>query len=111
MQVVFALVPPAEYKYGGPCFAVSILFIGALTYIVGEFAALLGCALGVPDAVTAISFVALGTSLPDTFASRAAACESPDADAAIGNVTGPGLSSLLAMMRATALPPYQCASL
>lgn len=88
MQVIFAATPPPEYKSGGPCFCVAILFIGVVTYFVGEVATLFGCALGVPDAVTAISFVALGTSLPDTFASRQAAMEASDADAAIGNVTG-----------------------
>lgn len=38
--------------------------------------------------MTAITFVALGTSLPDTFASKQAAQESKNADSAIGNVTG-----------------------
>merc|ERR1719487_169123 len=51
-------------------------------------AALLGCCMGVPDAITAITFVALGTSLPDTFASKAAATQDPYADASVGNVTG-----------------------
>ena len=88
MQVLFALVPPPEYSSGAPCFCASIISIGVVTYFVGEVATLFGCALGVPDAVTAISFVALGTSLPDTFASRQAAQDSSDADAAIGNVTG-----------------------
>jgi solute carrier family 8 (sodium/calcium exchanger) len=36
----------------------------------------------------AITFVALGTSLPDTFASKTAAMMDPYADASIGNVTG-----------------------
>lgn len=36
----------------------------------------------------AITFVALGTSLPDTFASRAAAMQEKYADNAIGNITG-----------------------
>jgi solute carrier family 8 (sodium/calcium exchanger) len=40
------------------------------------------------DEVTAITFVALGTSLPDTFASKAAAIGDKTADASIGNVTG-----------------------
>merc|ERR1711881_84459 len=44
--------------------------------------------MGVPDAITAITFVALGTSLPDTFASKAAAVMDEYADASIGNVTG-----------------------
>jgi solute carrier family 8 (sodium/calcium exchanger) len=38
--------------------------------------------------VTAISFVALGTSLPDLFASKQAVTDGTDADAAVGNVTG-----------------------
>jgi len=42
----------------------------------------------IPDPITAITFVALGTSLPDTFASRTAAVRDPYADASIGNVTG-----------------------
>jgi solute carrier family 8 (sodium/calcium exchanger) len=44
--------------------------------------------IGLKPAVTAITFVALGTSLPDTFASKQAAQESKNADSAIGNVTG-----------------------
>lgn len=38
--------------------------------------------------MTAITFVALGTSLPDLFASRTATINEETADAAIGNVTG-----------------------
>jgi solute carrier family 8 (sodium/calcium exchanger) len=41
--------------------------------IVGEVATILGCAIGLKASVTAITLVALGTSLPDTFASKAAA--------------------------------------
>ena len=37
---------------------------------------------------SAITFVALGTSLPDTFASKTAAANEKNADNAIGNVTG-----------------------
>lgn len=44
--------------------------------------------MNVPDEITAITFVALGTSLPDTFASKTAATMDPYADASIGNVTG-----------------------
>lgn len=38
--------------------------------------------------MTAITFVALGTSLPDLFASKKAAVQERHADVAIGNVTG-----------------------
>jgi solute carrier family 8 (sodium/calcium exchanger) len=44
--------------------------------------------MGLKSTVTAITFVALGTSLPDTFASKTAAVQDAGADNAIGNVTG-----------------------
>jgi solute carrier family 8 (sodium/calcium exchanger) len=49
---------------------------------------LLGCVVGLKTSVTGITIIALGTSLPDTFASRTAAIQDEHADAAIGNVTG-----------------------
>ncbi len=67
---------------------VALALIGAVTAVVGEIAALFGCVIGLKQSVTAISFVALGTSLPDTFASKTAAEQSKHADAAVGNVTG-----------------------
>lgn len=62
--------------------------IGFVTYIVGEVATVFGCVLYVKESVTSITFVALGTSLPDTFASKTAAQQSENADAAVGNITG-----------------------
>lgn len=44
--------------------------------------------VGLKTSVTGITIIALGTSLPDTFASRTAAMQDEHADAAIGNVTG-----------------------
>ena len=44
--------------------------------------------IGLETSVTGITIIALGTSLPDTFASRTAARQDEHADAAIGNVTG-----------------------
>ena len=48
----------------------------------------MGCQISLKPEVTAITFVALGTSLPDTFASMAAARGDKYADNSIGNVTG-----------------------
>jgi len=48
----------------------------------------MGCCMGLEPSVTAITFVALGTSLPDTFASKNAAVSEPHADASIVNITG-----------------------
>jgi len=87
-KLFFAFIPPPHYAGGWACFIISLCFIGFVTYIVGQFADLFGCVLGIKPAVTAITFVALGTSLPDTFASMAAASAEKYADAAIGNVTG-----------------------
>merc|ERR1719199_2109339 len=62
--------------------------IGILTYFVNIFANDFGCVLGQSPMMTAITFVALGTSMPDLFASKTAATQDPYADASIGNVTG-----------------------
>jgi len=62
--------------------------IAVVTAIVGDMANLLGCCMNINPEITAITFVALGTSLPDTFASRAAATMEPHADASLGNITG-----------------------
>merc|ERR1719219_308094 len=56
--------------------------------VVGELASMWGCMVGLSDAQVALSIVALGTSMPDTFASITATKMAPDADAAIGNITG-----------------------
>ncbi|CAJ1416591.1 unnamed protein product [Effrenium voratum] len=66
----------------------SLAYIAFLTAIIGDMAEIFGCVLEIPDLVTGITFVALGTSMPDLFASRHAAVEDPTADAAIINVTG-----------------------
>jgi solute carrier family 8 (sodium/calcium exchanger) len=87
-KFAFAFVPPPSYGGGWWCFGVALVFIGLVTALIQDMAMLLGCALGLPDMVTAISVVAIGTSLPDTFASKAAAVNDDTADAAIGNVTG-----------------------
>ena len=87
-KLIFAVIPPAEVYGGWTTFTISLFFIAALTAVVAEFANLFGCAVGLEPEITAITFVAIGTSLPDTFASVQATREAPDADAAIGNVTG-----------------------
>ncbi|KAI7812393.1 putative sodium/calcium exchanger 2 [Triplophysa rosa] len=87
-KVLFAFVPPTEYWNGWACFIVSILVIGMLTAVIGDLASHFGCTVGLRDTVTAVVFVALGTSIPDTFASKVAATQDQYADASVGNVTG-----------------------
>lgn len=87
-KVLFAFVPPTDYWNGWACFVVSIIMIGVLTAFIGDLASHFGCTIGLKDSVTAVVFVALGTSVPDTFASKVAAIQDQYADASIGNVTG-----------------------
>ena len=62
--------------------------IGLLTAIIGDLAGIFGCLIGLPAGITAITFVALGTSMPDTFASKTAALMEKTADSSVGNVNG-----------------------
>ncbi|XP_048261838.1 sodium/calcium exchanger 3 isoform X1 [Bombus terrestris] len=87
-KVLFAFVPPTDIAGGYLCFVISIFGIGVVTAVIGDVASYFGCTLGIKDSVTAVVFVALGTSIPDTFASKVAACQDKYADASVGNVTG-----------------------
>lgn len=66
----------------------ALTLIGVITVVVGDVATQLGCVINLEVSVNAITLVAMGTSLPDTFASMTAARQSEYADSAIGNVTG-----------------------
>mmetsp|Transcript_50674 Transcript_50674/g.147435 ORF Transcript_50674/g.147435 Transcript_50674/m.147435 type:complete len:815 (-) Transcript_50674:167-2611(-) len=89
-KLLCALVPPTDFADGWACFGASLLLIGLVTAVIGDMAGLMGCCMFGPgnDGLTALTFVALGTSLPDTFASKTAAQHDPYADASIGNITG-----------------------
>mmetsp|Transcript_66638 Transcript_66638/g.104157 ORF Transcript_66638/g.104157 Transcript_66638/m.104157 type:complete len:986 (+) Transcript_66638:60-3017(+) len=87
-KLIFALVPPPVYCQGWACFFVALIMIGGVTAFIGDLAGLLGCVMGLKPKITAITIVAVGTSLPDAFASKVAAIDDPGADNAIGNVTG-----------------------
>ncbi|XP_059087403.1 sodium/calcium exchanger 3-like isoform X2 [Tigriopus californicus] len=87
-KVIFSIIPPAGLMKGYPCFVVSIMMIGVCTAVIGDVAGHLGCFIYLKDQVNAIAFVALGTSVPDTFASKVAAIQDDTADASVGNVTG-----------------------
>ena len=51
-----------------------------------DFAKILGCLIGLPDHLTAITIVTFGTSLIDVFATRIASVKEKTADNSIGNV-------------------------
>jgi len=87
-KLTFALVPPPYFLSGWACFWAALAMIGGMTAFVGDVASLLGCCVGMPDEITAITLVALGTSLPDTLASKAAAQQDDTADNSVGNIMG-----------------------
>ena len=49
--------------------------------LTSQVANMFGCVLGLSSLMTGVSIVAMGTSLPDTFASRIAAINDDTADA------------------------------
>ena len=87
-KIFFAFIPPVSLLGGWLTFLTSLILIGIVTAIVGDVASTFGCLIGLEKSVNAITFVALGTSLPDLFASRTAVRMESSADNAIGNVTG-----------------------
>uniref|UniRef100_A0A7S1A0G7 Calx-beta domain-containing protein n=1 Tax=Noctiluca scintillans TaxID=2966 RepID=A0A7S1A0G7_NOCSC len=88
-KLVYAvLTPPPVFLGGWICFVVSLFHIACLTIVISDLAESFGCVAGLKASITAITIVALGTSVPDLFASKTAAAEEPYADASIVNVTG-----------------------
>jgi len=94
-KVLCACLPPPEWKSGYPCLAAALSLLALTMVIVKEVAHMLGCAMGLSDLMTGMSIVALGTSLPDTFASQYAAIHDEGADAAIGNIMGSNTINVL----------------
>ena len=65
----------SDFYKGYPCFFISIAWIGLVTTIAGDVAGHLGCFINLKDSVNAITFVAIGTSVPDIFASKVSAVQ------------------------------------
>ncbi len=78
-KVLSACLPPAEWMSGYPCLLASLLMLAATMVVVKEVAQQFGCACGLSDLMTGMSIVALGTSLPDTFAAQYAAIQDDSA--------------------------------
>ena len=87
-KLLFAFGPPPQLGGGLPCFLACLVYMAAITYLITNIATMWGCAVGLSNQMTAITVLAVGTSLPDAFGSYQAAVEAADADAAIANITG-----------------------
>ena len=93
-KIITAFVPPPEWRGGYPALGASLVVLAGLMAVVVEVAEAFGCAVGLSDLMTGISIVAMGTSLPDTFASVVATINA-GADEGIGNVMGSNCANVL----------------
>lgn len=68
-------------------FFISLLHITWISYFMVEFMLKIGCIWGIPDVVMGLTFLAMGTSIPDALGSVAVA-QSGKGDMAVSNAVG-----------------------
>jgi Sodium/calcium exchanger protein len=68
-KLLFAFVPPPRLGGGLPCFLACLAGMAGATYLLTNFATMFGCAVGLSNLMTALTFLAVGTSLPTAFGS------------------------------------------
>merc|ERR1719182_441356 len=68
-------------------FFVSLIHITWLSFFMVEFMLKIGCLWGIPDVVMGLTFLAMGTSIPDALGSIAVA-EQGEGDMAVSNAVG-----------------------
>ena len=66
--LLFLTVPKMKVLYP-ICFVMCMAWIGVITYIVAWMITLIGYTFGIPDSVMGLSFLAIGTSVPEVFSS------------------------------------------
>ncbi|KAF4671749.1 hypothetical protein FOL47_001247 [Perkinsus chesapeaki] len=88
-----------EYTMPGPSrywilFSLSILWIGALTYLMVDACNRIGCILNLPALVMGLVFLAAGTSVPDALGSIAVAKQG-EGDMAVSNAIGSNVFDIM----------------
>ncbi|KAF4672982.1 hypothetical protein FOL46_008033 [Perkinsus olseni] len=88
-----------EYTMPGPShywilFGLSILWIGALTYLMVDACNRMGCLLDLPALVMGLIFLAAGTSVPDALGSIAVARQG-EGDMAVSNAIGSNVFDIM----------------
>ncbi|GMH41821.1 hypothetical protein BSKO_09731 [Bryopsis sp. KO-2023] len=68
-------------------FTMSIVWIGGISWYMVEWAADIGCILGIPDAIMGVTVLAAGTSIPDAMSSIVVAKQGMG-DMAVANAVG-----------------------
>ena len=75
-------------------FAMSILWIGILSFLMVDFAARAGCILGIPEFLMGLTVLAAGTSVPDALSSVLVA-RNGQGNMAVCNVLGSNVFNIL----------------
>lgn len=75
-------------------FIMSILYIGSLSYFVAWMVTVIGYTIGVPDTVMGITFLAIGTSVPEGYSS-VIVCRQGYGNMAISNSVGSNIFDIL----------------
>ena len=81
-------------KYWWATFALSILWISGISYLMVEGARVAGCLIGIPSAALGLTVLAAGTSVPDALASISVA-RNGAADMAVSNAIGSNVFDIL----------------
>ena len=70
-------------------FVMCMAWIGAISYVVTWQITIIGVDLGIPDSVMGLSFLAIGTSIPEVFSSLIV-CRQGKGSMAVSNRRGSG---------------------
>ena len=76
-KVLFAVIPPKNYRSGYPTFLLTLVGIAFITAIIREFALILACTLETEPATIGMTLLAVGMNISDVFALRRTAKKSP----------------------------------
>lgn len=93
-------IPDCRFdRFSGPkgfwsCFVMSILWIGLQCWLITYFIERIGCVLGAPHSLMALTVVAAGTSVPDALASVIVA-RSGQGDMAVSNAIGSNVFDIM----------------
>jgi len=87
------LFPNRKYYY--LVFLQSIVIIAALSWVLVELAVVISAALHIPEAIVALTVIAVGTSVPDLFSSMIVARQGRG-DMAVSNAIGSNIFDILA---------------
>ena len=103
MNILFFLtIPDVRYPKFGKLYPLSFLmcmaWIGLISYVVTWMITIIGYTFKIPDSVMGLSFLAVGTSIPEVFSSLIV-CKQGKGSMAISNSIGSNTFDILVRLR------------